>query len=496
MELAFFPKIFLKKRPANIYNPLVERREEKMENKMDIAVIGAGPGGYVAAIRAAQLKKSVVLVEKENVGGTCVNWGCIPAKFLLRQTQLFQELKQNKFLEGPSAELRYNWKNVQAEKDKRVARMVQGIDFLLKRNGVKVIQGEAQLRPDKRIEVKSGEQNLVFEADKVILATGSRPAELPFLKPNSREIITSKEALGLEEIPGELLIVGAGAIGLEMGAIFQRLGSQVTILEILPQILPGSDPEITKKLERLLKGQGLNILTSMQIEEARVEDAQVYLQGICLKDQAAFEYRAEKALLAVGRYPVSECLRKLSSEISFKESGFVEVNSHLETGLSGVYAVGDLIGGKLLAHKASHEGILAVENACGANKAMNYQALPLAIFTEPEFSYVGMTELEAEEKFGKVKVGLYSLQANGRALTLGSQEGMVKIVADKDEHILGAHILAPHASEIIPEMVMAIAKKMKLMDVAANVHIHPTLSEAVMEAALKARNESIHMLNI
>lgn len=466
-----------------------------MEKKFDIAVIGAGPGGYVAAIRAAQLKKSVVLVEREEIGGTCVNWGCIPAKFLLHQTQVFRELRENKFLEGPAAELRCDWKKVLEEKDKRVERMVKGIDFLLKRNGVNVVYGEAQLGPDKRIEVKSSEQNLVFEAGKVILATGSRSAELPFLKPNTREIITSREALDLGEIPGEVVIVGAGAIGLEMGAIFQRLGSKVNILEILPQILPGSDPEMARRLERLLKLQGVNIFTRMQIEECYVEDSRVHLKGICHKDQAAFEYGADKVLLAVGRQPVSESLRSLSPGISFDKSGFVVVNSRLETGLPGVYAIGDLIGGKLLAHKASHEGMVAVENACDANKRMNYLGLPLAVFTEPEFACVGMTEPEAKEKFHKIKVGLFSLQASGRALIIGSQEGVVKIIADNDEHILGAHILAPHASEIIPEMAMAIVNNMKLKDVADNIHIHPTLSEALMEAALKARNESIHMLN-
>jgi dihydrolipoamide dehydrogenase len=278
--------------------------------------------------------------------------------------------------------------------------------------------------------------------------------------------------------------------------MFQRLGSEVTVLEILPQILPGSDPEITRRLERLLKAQGIKIFTSMKIEESYIQEDKIQVKGVNLKNHEPFEYKADKVLVAAGRRPVFEVLKEKDTAINLDQDGFVAVNSQLETDMPGVYAIGDLIGKRLLAHKASHEGILAAENAYGAKKTLNYNAIPLAVFTEPEFSCVGLTEPEAREVFAGVKVGIFSLQANGRALTMGTQEGMVKVVADKQEKILGAHILAPNASEIIPELALAIRKGMKLHDIAATVHIHPTLSEAVMEAAMKARGEAIHVLNI
>jgi len=288
-----------------------------------------------------------------------------------------------------------------------------------------------------------------------------------------------------------MLIVGAGAIGLEIGTIYQKLGSKVSILEIMPTILPGAEKEITTRLERILKIHGLNIYTQMRIEETLIKKGKVYLKGKCLKNQTPFEFETEKVLLAAGRTPNSQEL-----DISLDKFGFVRVSPYLETNVSGIYAIGDLIGGRLLAHKASHEGIIASENASGEKKAMNYHALPMAVFTEPEFSSVGFTEQEAKEKGTGIQVGLFSLQANGRALTIGKQEGMVKIIADDKDRIIGAHILAPNASELIAEMTLAINKGMRLQDVSSSVHVHPTLSEAVMEAAMKAKNIAIHVLNI
>lgn len=328
------------------------------------------------------------------------------------------------------------------------------------------------------------------------MATGSQPAELQFLMPNGQEIITSREALELENIPKKLIVVGAGAIGIEMGTIYQRLGTEVTVLEIMPTILPGSDQEIVTRLERILRKQGLKIYTQMKIEDSQVREGKVALKGTCLKTQSSFEFEGERVLISAGRKPNLKFLKVENLPFSLDKGGFVKVNSRLETCIHGIFAIGDLIGGKLLAHKASHEGAVAAENATGSNREMNYQAVPMAVFTEPEFASVGLTEQEAKERELKIQVGCFPLQACGRALTMESTEGMVKIIANGSDEILGAHILAPNASEIIPELTLALNKKMKLQDISSSIHIHPTISESVMEAALKAKNVAIHVLNI
>ena len=467
-----------------------------MNEKWDVAILGGGPGGYVAAIRAAQLKKRVVLVEKDRIGGTCMNYGCIPAKYLLHQTKIYKELKENKNIEGPIEKIKCNWKKVQEEKNKIVERLVKGIEFLMRKNGIEIIKGEGFVKNEKQIAVKTEGGEEILESDKIILATGSRPAALPFLEPNGKEIVTSRETLEFDDIPKRMLIVGAGAVGLEMGSIYQRLGSDVSVLEIMPTILPGSDGEMATRLERILNRQGLKIHTQLRIEESSIKEGKVSLKGTSFKTQSAFEFEAEKVLLATGRKPNTESLTGKDFELLLDEQGFVKVNSHLETSIPGIYAIGDMIGGYLLAHKASHEGIVASENASGLKAEMNYKALPLAVYTEPEFSSVGLTQEQAKERGIKIQVGLFSLQANGRALTLGRQEGMVKIIADEKDEIVGAHILAPNASEFISEISLAMKSGLKIQDVSSSIHIHPTLSEAVMEAAMKAKNQAIHILNI
>jgi len=467
-----------------------------MNNKYDLAIIGAGPGGYVAAIRAAQLRKRVVLIEKEKLGGTCMNCGCIPTKYLLHETEIYKELKENKNVEIGGV-LSLNWKRTQEEKKRIVQRLIKGIDFLLKKNWVEVIKGKGILEQDRKVVVYSKEGKKVLEAEKIILATGSRPAEFSFLRPNGKKVITSEEALDLEYIPKEMLIIGAGAIGLEIGSIFQRVGCKVSILEIMPTILPGSDNEIVSRLEKILKRQGLNIYTKMRIEECRHLNGKVSLKGISLDSNTPFEFQSEMVLMAAGRRPNSEFIVE-NTDIYMDKGKYVKVNQTLETSVKGVYAIGDLIGGKLLAHKASHEGIVAAENSSGITgikREMNYKALPSAVYTYPEFSSVGITEEEARKKGMKVQVGVFSLQANGRALTMGSSEGLAKIIAGERDEIIGAHILSPNASELIAELTLAVENEMTLKDVSSCIHIHPTLSEAVMEAAMNAKKEAIHTIN-
>jgi len=466
-----------------------------MTNKYDLAVIGGGPGGYVAAIRAAQLGQKTVLVEKEAIGGTCMNRGCIPTKYLLQQTKSLMQMKKNRNLAGPVADICLDWGKVQAEKSRCVMRLVSGVEFLLEKNGIELIKGEAELKEEKIISVLQQDGQKELQVKNIILASGSRPAELPFLRPDGDRIITSRDALELKSIPEKLLIVGAGAIGLEMGTIFQRLGCKVTIVELLPQILPGTETELADRLERILKRQGLSIQTHKKIESKEIVGDQLIIRGTCMDNNTPFEFSADKVLSAVGRSPVSDLYQELSSVIVDRVSGFVKVDPCLKTEVENVYAVGDLIGGKLLAHKASHEGIFAAENILGAKKTMNYQAVPMAVFTDPELASVGQTEAEARVVSDKIKIGVFSMQANGRALTMGCQEGMVKIIAAHDESIVGAHILAPFASELLPELTLALEHKLTLSDIAMAVHIHPTLSEAIMEASLKARGEAIHVLN-
>jgi len=467
-----------------------------MTIQKDIAVIGGGPGGYVAALRAAQLGKSVVLFEKEWVGGTCMNVGCIPTKHLLHQTKILREIRTAKTLDGPAAQVTLNWPKVIVEKKKVVDRLVRGVEFLLTGNKIELVRGEAFLREGRMVAVRTSDgDEKVYEAEAVILAHGSRPAELPFLMFDGTNILSSTEMLDLAAPPKTLVVIGAGAIGLEMGTIYSRLGTDVTVLEILASALPGCDKEMGQRFELVLKKQGLKVLTQSRLESCEKAEGGLVLKGTSVKTNTPFELKAEKVLLATGRRPNSEKIAKSGPLVALDKRGFVQVNERLETNIPGVYAIGDLIGGKLLAHKASHEGIAAAENACGLRGHVDYRALPMAVFTDPEFASVGLTEEEARAEAGDIRVGTFSFQANGRALTMESPDGLVKIIADKNDKILGAHILGACGSDLIAEITLAMTKKLKITDIAESIHIHPTLSEAVMEAALKAGGRAIHCMN-
>jgi len=465
-----------------------------MVEKRQLVVIGAGPGGYAAALRAAQLGMKTSLIEEDRVGGTCMNYGCIPTKFLLSQTKLLEDIKKNKRLEGVEKTAGLNWARVQEEKKSIVDRLVKGVEFLLGRSGVELLRGKAFVDGQKRIHIQGPGGAQVLEAEHIILATGSRPADFPFLRADGKNILTSREALELEDIPLTLIVVGAGAIGLELGSVFARLGSDVTVLEIMPTILPGSDRQTVTRLERLLKKQGIRIRTEVRLEESHVQEGEILLKGVCLRTQQALEFRAEKVLLAVGRKPNSEVLNGALAGL-LDERGFVRVDERMGTEVPGLFAIGDIVGGKLLAHKAHHEGIVAAENVAGLKASMDYKALPMAVFTEPELASVGLTEEEARERGLSYQTGLFSLQANGRAVTLEKPEGQVKLLADSSGCLIGAHILAPNASELISELTLAIRRGLTLDDISSTIHVHPTLSEAVMEAGWKARGMAIHALN-
>ncbi|MGZ5514161.1 MAG: dihydrolipoyl dehydrogenase [Candidatus Aminicenantales bacterium] len=465
-----------------------------MADQRDIVIVGGGPGGYLAAMRGAQLKKRITLVEADRIGGTCINYGCIPTKYLLHQTKILKEVAGTKTLEGPVGEVRLNWPKVQQGRQTVVDQLVKGLVFLLEKGQVEIVKGTARLAADRTVVVRTAEGERTLAADKIIVATGSRAASLPFLKPDGRTVITSTEALTLPEIPKSLLVIGAGAVGLEMGVVYRRLGTDVTVLEILPQILPGSDKESVTRLERALKKQGLKIMTEMRIEAAEVADGEVTLRGVGLKTNAPFEYKAEKALLSAGRKPNTADLF-VGQPFLEMDRGFIKVNPALETNAPGIYAIGDVIGGKLLAHKAYHDAIVAVENASGMSRTVDYAALPASVFTEPEFATVGLTQEEAVAKGIAVKSGVFPLQASGRAMTMEATDGLIKVLADESDKVIGAHVVAPGASEMMPVLTMAVARGLTLKELDRIIYIHPSLSEAIGEAALKATSEALHILN-
>ncbi len=465
-----------------------------MTERRDIVIIGGGPGGYLAAMRGAQLKKRITLVEADRIGGTCINYGCIPTKYLLHQTKILKEVGGTKTLEGPVGDVRLNWPKVQQGRQTVVDQLVKGLVFLLEKGKVEIIKGEARLAAPRTVVVRTADGERTLEADKIIVATGSRAAGLPFLKPDGRTVITSTEALTLPEVPKSLLVIGAGAVGLEMGVIYRRLGTDVTVLEILSQILPGSDKESVTRLERALRKQGLKIMTEMRIEAAEAADGAVTLRGVGLKTNAPFEYKADKVLLSAGRNPNTTDLF-IGEPFLEMDRGFIKVNPALETNVPGIFAIGDVIGGKLLAHKAYRDGLVAVENASGMSRTVDYTALPASVFTEPEFATVGLTQEEAVARGLTVKSGVFPLQASGRAMTMDATDGLIKVLADGAGKVIGAHIVAPGASEMMPVLTMAVAKGMTLKELDSIVYIHPSLSEAIGEAALKANNEALHILN-
>ena len=464
----------------------------------DLIVIGGGPGGYVAAIRAAQLGQKVALIEREELGGVCMNWGCIPTKFLLHQTGLLHQIEKNKYLVSSSTNqgLKLDWTKLKQGRQKIVQQLVKGVEFLLNRNSIEVIKGEARLTSEGQVKITQEEgPSRLLKAKNILLATGSRPAQLPFLIPDGQKIITSRQLLDIDKIPEKLVVIGAGVIGLEMGTIFSRLGAKVVVIELLPSILPGAEESLTRRLSRILSRQGLDILTQMKVEKASLNGQNVVLEGYCSRTSKSFKEEGEKVLLAIGRKPNTEVLGEAAPKFKLSNGGFLQVNQYFQTTLPQVWAIGDLIGGKLLAHKASHQGIVAVENMAGKKQTFDENLVPLAVFTEPELASVGLTEKEVVEKGISYSLGQFPLRANGRAVTMDEVDGQVRILVDKEGCLLGAHLLAPHASEMITELVLAMKERVKVTEIGESIHIHPTLAESIMEAALNAAGRAIHTIN-
>ncbi len=455
----------------------------------DLVIIGAGPAGYVAAIRAAQLGMKVTLVEKrDTMGGTCLNVGCIPSKALLQSSEHFSFLNQHAKEHGIEVKgIKSNFKQMMKRKEEVVQSLVSGVAGLLKRNKVSVIQGTARFVSAQEIEVGTKK----IQAKHFLLATGSEPVELPFMPFDEKCILSSTGALSLSKVPKKLIVIGAGVIGVELASVYNRLGTEVTIVEMLDRICPAMDAKIGKFLQQTLAKQGVTFHLGAQVTEAKSTKSGVSLSVKLGEKQEVF--KADAVLVAVGRRPYTDGLglEKIGVHV---EKGFVKVDSHFRTSQPHILAVGDIVEGPMLAHRASEEGIAAVEWLAGQSPHINYMAIPNVIYTHPEVASVGLTEEESKAMGVTPMIGSYLFKGNARARCAGNTDGMVKIVGDKASgKLLGVHIIGANASEMIGEGVVALEKRATVEELANASHAHPTLSEAIKEAALNALGHAIHL---
>ena len=467
--------------------------------RYDLIVIGAGPGGYAAAIRAAQLGFSVACIDKRATwGGTCLNVGCIPSKALLESTERLVEARDHLGDHGIGVEgLSVDLPTMLARKDKVVGDLTKGIAFLFRKNGVDGITGRARIVGPGRIQVDpvdgTGEAR-VLECDRILIATGSEPAALEGLPIDETSILSSTGALSLQTVPGHLVVVGGGYIGLELGSVWQRLGAKVTVVEYLDRILPAMDGEVSAQMARLLERQGMAFRTATRVvgAERRGDSLRVALESV--EGGGGETVDCDAVLVAVGRRPFTEGLGLEAVGVERDNTGFIAVDRRFETDVKGIFAVGDAIPGPMLAHKAEEEGIAAVETMAGQAGHVNYDAIPGVVYTAPEAASVGRTEEELNEEGRPVKVGRFPFSANARARGKGAGDGFVKILADADtDAILGAHIVGPEAGTMIAELALAIEFGASSEDIARTCHAHPTLNEVVKEAALAVEGRQIHL---
>src|SRR3989440_2553299 len=473
------------------------RMTETHMEKFDIVIIGSGPGGYVAAIRSGQLGLKTALVEKDKeLGGTCLNVGCIPSKALLTSSDHLMFVKKEAakhgiVIEGARADLA----KMQERKNKVVNTFNSGVRSLMKTNKVTVLEGLGVITAPGKVSITSSNgQTQEVETKNIVIATGSVPVELPFGKFDGKTVVSSTEALEFTEAPKKLVVIGAGAIGLEMGSVWNRLGSEVTVLEFLPRIALGFDLELSNLLQRLLTAQGMTFHLEAKVGAVKVDNGRATVTAT--KDGQELKFDADKVLVSVGRRPFSDGLGAEKVGVEFDERKRVKVDKHFRTNVEGIYAIGDVIAGPMLAHKAEDEGIACVEIIAGKSGHVNYDAIPSIIYTNPELAGVGITEDQAKEKGMNVRIGKFPFRANGRALANEDVDGLVKFIADaKTDKILGAHILQHAASELIAEAVSVIEFGGSSEDLARTCHSHPTLSEAVKEAAMNVEKRALHIVN-
>lgn len=454
-----------------------------------IVVIGGGPGGYPAAIRAAQLGAQVTLIEKSELGGTCLNQGCIPTKALLQAAKIYEDSKNAKVFGINCEGVSLDFSSVMQRKEKVVNQLLGGLGSILKSHAIRVVKGTGSFLTPKSLKIiETGEE---IKGDKIIISTGSEPAKVPIEGIDQPGVITSDEALDLKKLPQSILIIGGGVIGLEFAQLFHKLGVKVVVVEMLSQILPLEDTEIALALDSLLKKEGIEIFTNSTVKKitARGNEKVVSFDT----KQGPQERIVEMVMVAVGRAPYTRDLN--ADKIGIKmEKGRILVNEKMETNVPDIYAVGDVIGGYMLAHMATAEGECAAHNAAGKPSKINYRSVPRCVYTSPEVASVGLTEKEARERYGDVKVGRFPFVGVGKALVINETAGMVKIVVEaKYGEVLGAMILGPHATDLIAEIALAIKMEATYEEIAHTIHPHPTISESIMEAALDIDGFAIHM---
>ena len=467
-----------------------------MADTFDLVIIGGGPGGYVAAIRAAQLGLRTACIEKyPTLGGTCVNVGCIPSKALLDSSEHFERAKSGLAVHGVNVSgVSLDLARMQARKLKVVAELTRGIDFLFGKHKIERALGTGRLVSAREVEVKGEGGTRRLAAERLLIATGSKPVALPGIAYDDRRIIHSTQALSLEQVPGRMLVIGAGVIGLELGSVWRRLGSDVTVLEYMDRALPGVDTASAKLLQRSLERQGISFRFGVSARSATVVGEEVRVEVAPNSDAAPETLTADAVLVAVGRRPYTDGLGAAELGVKLDAKGRVLVDEHFRTSVPGVYAIGDVIAGPMQAHKAEEEGIACVERMAGVAGHVNYACIPNVVYTHPELASVGVSEDEARERGLDVRVGTFPFQANGRAKAMGEREGQVKLVADAaTDRLLGAHIVGARASDLIAELVVAMELGASAEDVARSVHAHPTLPEAVKEAALGVAGRAIHI---
>jgi len=469
-------------------------------DKFDIVIIGSGPGGYVAAIRAGQLGLKTAIIEKDKeLGGTCLNIGCIPSKALLTSSDHFTFAKKEAQKHGIVIDgVHVDLAKMQQRKDKVVKTMNSGVRALMKTNKVTTFEGFGTITAPGKVSIKSSSAPATagqeIETKNIIIATGSVPIELPFAKFDGKTIVSSTEALTFTEAPPRLLVIGAGAIGLELGSVWSRLGSEVTFLEFLPRIAVGFDLELSNLLQRSLTAQGMTFHLETKVTAVKIDNGRA--TATATKGNEELKFEADKVLVSVGRRPFAEGVGAEKVGVEVDEKKRIKIDNHFRTNVEGIYAIGDVIAGPMLAHKASDEGIACVEIIAGKAGHVNYDAIPGIIYTNPELAGVGLTEEQAKEKGIDYRTGKFPFRATGRAVANDDLEGMVKFVADaKTDRILGAHILQHAASELIAEAVSVIEFGGSSEDLGRTTHSHPTLSEAVKEAALNVEKRALHIIN-
>lgn len=462
-------------------------------DSFDLIVIGAGPGGYVAAIRAAQLGLKTACIDKrKELGGTCLHVGCIPSKSLLSSSELLWNIKEMSAENGiiisqPSI----NFKQMMARKTQIIQSFSQGITGLFKKHKISSYTGEASFLSPNEVLVKNTSGTTQLQARFILIATGSEPIGLSFLPFDEKQVLSSTGALSLEAIPKDLLIIGAGAIGVELGSVYNRLGTKVQIIEFLDQICTGFDHQLSIELKKDLEKQGIGFHLSSKVVDAKIAPNQITLQVEQTQNTQSFS--AEKVLVAIGRRPYTQQLGLEKIGVKLSPKGFIETDGIFRSNISNIFAIGDVIEGPMLAHKASEEGIASVEVMVGHTLQLNYMAIPNVVYTHPEMASVGLTEIEAKKHDLNLKIGIFPFKANSRAKCTGETQGFVKIIAEeKSERIIGVHIIGAHASELIAGAAIAIQNNLRIKDFINTPHAHPTLSEAIREAALDVEKRALH----